>query len=115
MKNLGQQVRRVREIKEISLTDYANHLGVSAGYLSNLETGKTETIQLSLLDRLCQELNLSLTPNQTDGEEDLDLETRFQRIHRLLLLLKNESPEAAEYLLTTFEKGIELFLSRQYQ
>jgi transcriptional regulator with XRE-family HTH domain len=39
--DLGQQIQMIRRKKGITLSDYAKMLGISAGYLSNLETGKT--------------------------------------------------------------------------
>lgn len=108
MKNLGQQIRLFRTKKGIGLNEYAQQLGVSAGYLSNLETGKTDTIQLALLDRLFQELNLIQEKDSTELDDTLSL--RIQRVHQLLLRLQNSSPEAAEYLITQMEQGLNLFL-----
>ena len=50
MQEIGQQIRQIRNRKGISLNAYANELGVSSGYLSNLETGKTQNITLSVLE-----------------------------------------------------------------
>jgi len=49
LNNFGKRIRFLREQKGISLNEFAKKLIVSSGYLSNLETGKTETIPLSLL------------------------------------------------------------------
>ena len=38
---LGQTIRNLRKQKNITLNDFADKLDISAGYLSNLETGKT--------------------------------------------------------------------------
>lgn len=58
MQEIGQQIRQIRNRKGISLNAYANELGVSSGYLSNLETGKTQNITLSVLEQLQKDLNL---------------------------------------------------------
>lgn len=107
MKNLGQQLRKVRLQKKISLNAYANHLGVSPGYLSNLETGKTQTIQLSLLDKLQRELRIIPDPNHFTDTDELDL--RIQRIRISLKELYESRPDSVEYLLSTIEEGTKLF------
>lgn len=59
---LGQTIRNLRKQKNITLNDFADKLDISAGYLSNLETGKTDTISLQLLVKLSEgnKLNSSL-------------------------------------------------------
>jgi transcriptional regulator with XRE-family HTH domain len=54
--DLGQQIQMIRRKKGITLSDYAKMLGISAGYLSNLETGKTYKVDLLLLDKIQKEL-----------------------------------------------------------
>lgn len=112
MKNLGQQIRLFRQQKGISLNSYAQELGVSPGYLSNLETGKTDTIQLSLLDKLQKEL--MLVPNVSNAEtEHYEIELRLQRIKTLLIQLHKRQPDAVEYLLNTIEQGINVFQNKR--
>jgi transcriptional regulator with XRE-family HTH domain len=106
MENLGRTIRLLREKKGITLNAYAQELGVSPGYLSNLETGKTETIQLSLLKRLSSELGLPLLE---DVEPNHEIDLRIQRAHRLLTELDKQHPHAVDYLLSTLEEGIKAF------
>lgn len=106
--NLGQQIRLLRERKGITLNAFAKELGVSTGYLSQLETGKTENISLKVLEKLQGELSiLSL--------EKLDDETsyRFERIQQQYNTLLKNNPDAAEYLLSTFENGLDYFSKRK--
>jgi transcriptional regulator with XRE-family HTH domain len=107
MRDLGQKVRLLREKKGIGLNTFADQLGVSSGYLSNLETGKTENVQLSLLERLQQELHLFPATTLDNGSSDLYF--RLQRIYQLLHEVNQHHPEAAEYLLTTMERGLDLW------
>ncbi|NEY98659.1 helix-turn-helix domain-containing protein [Heyndrickxia shackletonii] len=44
LKNLGQKIRLMSEKKGISLNPFAKALGISSGYLSQLETGKTKAV-----------------------------------------------------------------------
>jgi transcriptional regulator with XRE-family HTH domain len=108
LKNLGHQIRIIRQKKGIGLNTFAHQLGVSPGYLSNLETGKTETVQLSVLEQLQQELHL--VPHPDDDQSELSL--RIQRIRQLLSQLESTDPEAVNYLLSTMEQGLEVFLAR---
>ena len=52
IQNLGQTIRNLRKQKGISLQNFAEQIEVSPGYLSNLETQKTDTISLTLLSKL---------------------------------------------------------------
>lgn len=106
MSSFGQQLRQIRQQKGIALNDFAKELGVSPVYLSNLETGKTQTIQLELLSRLQHEL-----PMEADEEDDVD-DWTSARIDRIALMLKElhcADKEAAEYWMGMVEQGIEMF------
>lgn len=106
LQNIGSRIRTLRTNKGISLNAFAEKLNVSPGYLSNLETGKTDTIQFSLLEKLQSELHI--LPLESEDLDELDL--RMKHAKQLLAKLEHSNPEAAHYLLTTFEKGLELLL-----
>ncbi|AIQ40319.1 helix-turn-helix domain-containing protein [Paenibacillus sp. FSL R5-0912] len=107
MQEIGQQIRQIRNRKGISLNAYANELGVSSGYLSNLETGKTQNITLSVLEQLQNDLNL--IPFPTDDNDELRV--RLDRVYELLVNLQNYKPDAVEFLLRCVEEGSEVFLA----
>ncbi|MEK5278533.1 helix-turn-helix transcriptional regulator [Paenibacillus sp. FSL H7-0735] len=107
MQEIGQQIRQIRNRKGISLNAYANELGVSSGYLSNLETGKTQNITLSVLEQLQKDLNL--VPFPADSSDEIRM--RLDRVYELLLTLQTCKPDAVEYLLRCVEEGAEAFLS----
>ncbi|MEK4038896.1 helix-turn-helix transcriptional regulator [Paenibacillus sp. FSL F4-0122] len=105
MRTLGQQVRNMRLQRNVGLTDYAQELGVSTGYLSNFETGKTETIHLAMLEKILSDLGIG----KFDVELDSATAQQLNRINSLLTKLHNESPEAFQYFTNNLEQGIELF------
>ncbi|MFJ7979156.1 helix-turn-helix domain-containing protein [Lysinibacillus xylanilyticus] len=111
LNQLGKIIRASRTQKGISINDYAAKLGVSAGYLSNLETGKTDTVNLSLLEKLNEDLFLFQNGTIDENLED-HFHHRLKIVNELLNNLKKTNPEEAEYLLSFVEKGIELFIKR---
>ncbi|PFR37916.1 helix-turn-helix domain-containing protein [Bacillus thuringiensis] len=103
---IGKHIRTLRTQKGIGLNTFAKQLGVSPAYLSNLETGKTDTIQLSLLQKLQDELHLITIDNSS-----LTLDETKYRIARASTLLHNliqHDKALGCYLLETLEKGIDL-------
>lgn len=106
MSNFGQQLRQIRQQKGFGLNEFAKEIGVSPAYLSNLETGKTQTIQLEVLNRLQQELHMIITKDVSGNDHTL---WRTDRISELLLDLQRTNPSAADYLMTMVEQGVELF------
>lgn len=110
LQNIGQRIRTLRMNKGISLNSFAETLSVSPGYLSNLETGKTDTIHLSLLQKLQTELNIIPIESESGfiDEQDIRLDHAKQQFKQLL----KQNPEAAMYLLETFEKGL-ILLSKK--
>lgn len=108
LQNIGQRIRTLRTNKGIGLNSFAEKLDVSPGYLSNLETGKTDTIQLSLLDKLQNEFYLLPIQSQTTDELDLRINHSRQQLGKL----QQVDPEGVDYLLTTLENGIELLLKK---
>lgn len=107
MSSFGQQLRQVRQQKGFELNEFAKELGVSPVYLNNLETGKTQTIQLEVLSRLQNELYI-------DEDEGIDGQTaiRIDRISSMLHDLYKLNQPAAEYLMAVVEQGIEVFVLR---
>lgn len=109
LEHIGQRIRTLRKQKGISLNAFAERLNVSPAYLSNLETGKTDTIQLSLLEKLQEEL--SLLPVETTHSSDSEFDIRIQHVMQQLKELEQKHPEVADYLLSTLERGVHLFLN----
>ncbi|MFS0638881.1 helix-turn-helix transcriptional regulator [Mesobacillus foraminis] len=103
MSNFGELVRSYREKKGYTLTDFAKRIGVSAGYLSNLETGKTQKIHLNVLDKFQQELGIH--PLQSENQR---LEQRFHRISLLVQQCNKRDPSFTEHFIKQLEQSLEL-------
>ncbi|MGF7033982.1 transcriptional regulator with XRE-family HTH domain [Paenibacillus mucilaginosus] len=116
----GQQLRELRELKGMEVTEFAKELGVSPGYLRNLETGRTQTIQLEILSRLEKELYWSVDEElakEEEAEEEAAREPedspRLERALRELRELTAADPPAGEYLLGMLEQGLRLVRDRR--
>ncbi|WCN37304.1 helix-turn-helix domain-containing protein [Aneurinibacillus uraniidurans] len=114
----GQRVRTLRLQQGIGLNALANRLNVSPAYLSNLENGKTETVNLSFLHQLQEELNLdiSILLGSADVENHRDYDEfgfRLQHASLALNKLQKLNPSFAEYLLASIERGVSLFSGQQ--
>lgn len=57
---IGQRIRKLRERKDMSITECAAHLGISRQHLSNIEHGKTE-VGLINLQAIASELGTSMS------------------------------------------------------
>ncbi|KEI06590.1 DNA-binding protein [Clostridium sp. K25] len=58
---LGKTIRSYRNKKGYTITELANKLNVSVGLISNIETGKTDSFQLVLLNNIIKELDIPLS------------------------------------------------------
>jgi transcriptional regulator with XRE-family HTH domain len=110
MKQLGHIVRNLRQQKGLSTKEFAEELGVSVGYLNNLETGQTETVRLSLLEKLSIELNF--THSVSDSHTAVEWDSRIQHVCYLLQQLKTVNPAFADYYLKIIEDGVSLHLNQ---
>ncbi|EMY8533568.1 helix-turn-helix transcriptional regulator [Bacillus paranthracis] len=108
IQNLGQTIRSLRKQKGISLQAFAEKIEVSPGYLSNLETQKTDTISLTLLAKLNAEFDLFPSLNYTNSPHH-ELHFRLDRMCELLKTLHDTNPELANYFISHIEQGLILF------
>ena len=108
IQNLGQTIRNLRKQKGISLQTFAEQIEVSPGYLSNLETQKTDTISLTLLSKLNEEFDLFPSLNHTNSPHH-ELHFRLDRMCELLKTLHDTTPELAHYFISHIEQGLILF------
>ncbi|KAB2951160.1 helix-turn-helix transcriptional regulator [Heliorestis acidaminivorans] len=111
--SFGNRVRTLREKSGISLNKMARTLEVSAGYLSNLESGKTENVTVHFLESLQQNLGLNACLICGQKKEsalihDLEpeLQLRIQRIQEILFDMAKSNPKQVEYLLGLLECGL---------
>lgn len=112
LQHLGQTIRSLRKHKGITLNDFAIKLNVSPGYLSNLETMKTDTVSLSFLQQLQEELDLFPALTQETDSSTHELHFRLQRLCQVLQKTHDENPQLADYFIAHVEKGLELYQSK---
>lgn len=114
--HIGQKIRASRIQKGIGLNALATRLGVSPAYLSNLENGKSETLQISFLNNLERELGLSPCDlcYKSDGYQESfsSFLFRVNLITSRLQELEQANPAAAHYLANIVEEGISQFSSQ---
>jgi transcriptional regulator with XRE-family HTH domain len=92
--DIGDELRRVRVSRKLSLRSVASAVGVSASLLSQVETGKTQP-SVSTLYALVNHLGISLDglmkgQNQTDGETPNG--AGYEDGHHGIVQRRNENP-----------------------
>ncbi|MBC9783481.1 helix-turn-helix transcriptional regulator [Heliobacterium chlorum] len=109
----GNRVRLLREKAGISLNKMAKQLNVSSGYLSNLESGKTENVSVDFLKSLQEQLGLQaclICGHAVENKECSGLETTLQlrvyRVQEILNDMAKTNPEQSECLLQLLEHGL---------
>ncbi|MCC2485463.1 helix-turn-helix domain-containing protein [Bacillus pacificus] len=109
LQHLWQTIRTLRKHKGITLNELAAKLHVSPGYLSNLETMKTDTVSLTFLEQIQKELNLFPALTQETDLPNHELNFRLQRLCQVLQQVHDTQPQIAHYFIDHIEKGIELY------
>ncbi|WP_040204052.1 helix-turn-helix domain-containing protein [Neobacillus jeddahensis] len=111
LENLGERIRKLRIQKGFGLNEFAKILDISPGYLSQLETGKTENINFTLLQRLQEEL--ALLPLNIEPNDEAT--ARLNRAIQLLRTLDNKDKVAAEFLIHNLETSIDWFMNKKFR
>lgn len=62
--SLGKTIRKYRHLKGYSIADLSKKLNISTGFISNIETGKGDPFQLSVLNSIIEELNIPVNEIQ---------------------------------------------------
>ncbi|MFS0667215.1 helix-turn-helix domain-containing protein [Peribacillus frigoritolerans] len=101
LEHFGQQIRQLRVRKGKGLNEFAKELHVSAGYLSNLETGKSDNIKLDVLEKIQKELKV--LPLDTTSS----FSQRLKQIEQNISELEKNDPLYAEFLIHNLETSIE--------
>jgi len=113
LQHLGKTIRTLRKHKGITLNELASTLHVSPGYLSNLETMKTDTVSLVFLEQIQEELNLFPALTQETDSSNHELDFRLKRLCQVLQKTHDENPVLANYFLSHIEKGLEIYQQSQ--
>jgi transcriptional regulator with XRE-family HTH domain len=105
VENLGTKIRTIRNSRNLSIASFAKEIGVSVGYLSDLENSKptVKTINLNALDKLSKYGIFEDSSSDSINNEKLKYGTN------LLNDLCKTDPEAADYFLDTVIKGVHLY------
>lgn len=96
---LGQTIRKYRKQNNYTIAQLAEKLGISIGLLSNIETGKTDSFQLTLLNNIVRELDIPISK--------LNL---FYKLYPIEELNINNSIDLNK-INPSFEKLIDAFIS----
>ena len=82
LSGIGEKISKIRKEKGLTLKDMVEYTGLSAGYLSNLETGKTSPT-LENLHMVTSSLGIDLIELLTsEGRKKQVLRAEEVRIHR---------------------------------
>jgi len=110
MNEIGLYIKTIRQQRGVDIMDFARELGVSPDYLSNLESGKTRTLQLEIINKLQNEFQLIET-NEIEPYIENDAGARIEQLALSLRALHEHDPKAAEYLIGIVEQGFEWMIS----
>lgn len=105
---LGKTLKKYRKQKNYSITELAEKLQVSTGFISNLETGKSDSFHLDLLNKLIEELDIPL--NEVSIFKNFifrDIETSQGNI---TINIESTSKLDKDLLLANIEKLISAYL-----
>ena len=89
---IGNELRKIREIRGISQSELAKSLGICQRGISQIENGKVQYITLPMFLEICQQVgvNVILTDEETTSEVSLaSVLAKFQD-KGLRLILKPE-------------------------
>ncbi|HFK1496566.1 TPA: helix-turn-helix transcriptional regulator [Bacillus paranthracis] len=109
LKNLGEKIRELRIQKGFGLNEFAKVLDISPSYLSQLETGKTENINFTLLQRLQEEL--AILPLKLEANDETF--SRLNRAIQQIRILQEVDAEAAEFLIHNLETSTDWFMHKK--
>jgi transcriptional regulator with XRE-family HTH domain len=105
---IGEKVKFLRQKKGYSQGEYAIELGQSKTYISNVESGKSKSIYFHILEELEKEGLFSPGISSDSDERSFRLDRAIKKYQEL----KSKDEKAAEYLLSNFENGLALLLSK---
>lgn len=110
MSEIGLYIRSIRQQRGADITEFARELGVSPDYLRNLESGRTQTIQLEVINKLQNEFYSIENDLDMDYDPYDPVRIRIDRLAASLQSLHAVDPQAADYLMRIVEQGLDLML-----
>jgi len=113
---VGEQIRELRRVKRLTLQEVAESVGVSVGYLSEIERNRS-TLRVGTLRKICDVLGVHISwffhPQPRGPAEERDLIVRADERRRMTYtglgvtdeLLSPNLSGPLELLMSTFEPG----------
>lgn len=99
---LGTNIKRIREMHNISAYELAKKAAVGAATISEIENGKRQTLQGNTINKIANALNVSVNDLLSDGET-INFETN-DICDLLSIILSSESIELDKVKLSHEEK-----------
>lgn len=102
---LGDNIKQLRENKNLSINSLARRCSMSPGYLSDLEKGKKENPSLDTLEKIASELDTTVqqlfkeTINEPDEIDELEADMKL-----LYSKIKDLSPNDRKKILEIIKK-----------
>ncbi|WP_373845452.1 helix-turn-helix domain-containing protein [Clostridium sp.] len=103
MFNIGNRIKELRKINNITSTELSNKIGISQGQLSRLENN-VNTAQFDTIMKICEIFSITLSEFFNDGSNS-ELAILNPQLKELLHNAKDLTPEQLE-LLSKFIKSI---------
>lgn len=116
---LGDNIKRIREAKKISINALSKMCGISPGYLSDIEKNKKENPSIEILNKLSLALDVSLEDffkiDNNDMVESVelnanDLDTQIKALYPHIQKLPDKDKEAILKIINAFIKDNNLKL-----
>lgn len=112
MKSIGDNIKSIREERNISKSELARLINVSAAYITMIENGKKKNPSLELLNKIAETLDVSfydLLGFDEDEIKNVELELNNSKLNIELLKSTYE-----EYLSTFFESYLDKLMMSTY-
>lgn len=79
---IGEQVKKLRQERKMSLSELADRAGVAKSYLSSIERNIQTNPSIQFLEKIAGVLNVPVNYfiNEPTGDEDLDLDREWLSI-----------------------------------
>lgn len=93
MNNIGERIRHLRKDISLTLTEFGEHIGITAASLSAIETGKTNPSELTIR-AICREFGVNEIWLRTGAGEMFRPEEESEELARNLKRLMNGRPDS---------------------
>ena len=102
---IGENIKKLRERKNISLNAFARKCNMSPGYLSDLEKGKKLNPSMDLLDKIASELGVTVQQLLKENIDEADEIDKLEADMKILYSkIKDLTPNDRKKILKTIEQ-----------